>query len=158
MIEVALERNYNEKCDVYSFAILLWQMYSLKTPYELYNLKSLKARVWAGEHKRPLVDTTWPVPVKSILKRSWSKDIKERPGFQQITKILRGECVRVRDGNEDGLEHCRRRSTFVFRGSRGQLATTKTKLKSNSRLSSVQRTTIVENVEEETERLPESAN
>jgi serine/threonine protein kinase len=144
VIEVAWEKNYNEKCDVYSFAILLWQMYSLKTPFELYTMKTLKSRVWAGEHKRPLVDNAWPVPFKNVLKRAWSKDIKERPNFQEITKILRGECVRVRDGNEDGLEHSRRRSTFVFRGSRGQPATSKAPFKPKPRLSHIQKTMIAE--------------
>ena len=73
-----------------------------------------------------MVGENWPVPIKTLLRRSWSKEIGERPSFSQISKILRAECVRIRDGNEDGLEHSRRRSTFVFRGARGQLTSTKT--------------------------------
>lgn len=124
--EVGNGANYNEKCDVYSFAILLWQMESLKTPFELFTMKSLRSRVWNGENKRPHVVETWPVPIKNLLRRAWSKQIGERPRFVQITKILRNECVRIRNGNEDGLEHSRRRSTFVFRGARGQLTSTST--------------------------------
>mmetsp|Transcript_4261 Transcript_4261/g.7833 ORF Transcript_4261/g.7833 Transcript_4261/m.7833 type:complete len:189 (+) Transcript_4261:1366-1932(+) len=126
VLEVGLEQNYNEKCDVYSFAIMLWQMYSLKTPFELYTMKSLKSRVWGGEKKRPFVQDSWPVPIKNLLRRSWSSEINDRPSFAAITKILRNECVRVREGNEDGLEHERRRSTFVFRGERGKLTSTRT--------------------------------
>jgi Protein tyrosine and serine/threonine kinase len=125
-IEVANGKDYNEKCDVYSFAILLWQMVAMKTPYELYTMKSLQNRVWNGENKRPFVPDGWPVPIKNLLRRAWSNDISERSSFTQITKILRNECVRIRDGNEDGLEHSRRRSTFVFRGARGQLTSTST--------------------------------
>jgi serine/threonine protein kinase len=142
--EVALEQHYNEKCDVYSFALMLWQIYALKTPFELYGMKSMKSRVWSGELKRPFVDAAWPVPIKSLLKRAWSRDLSKRPGFPQISKILRAECVRVRDGNEDGLEHSRRRSTFVFRGTRGQLETTKT----TARLSAIQQTAIQEHDDE----------
>eukprot|EP00339_Tiarina_fusa_P014104 CAMPEP_0117026072 /NCGR_PEP_ID=MMETSP0472-20121206/19193_1 /TAXON_ID=693140 ORGANISM="Tiarina fusus, Strain LIS" /NCGR_SAMPLE_ID=MMETSP0472 /ASSEMBLY_ACC=CAM_ASM_000603 /LENGTH=419 /DNA_ID=CAMNT_0004732957 /DNA_START=74 /DNA_END=1333 /DNA_ORIENTATION=- len=124
--EVAMELPYNEKCDTYSFAILLWQMYSCKTPFELYTMKSLKTRVWTGEKKRPFIDDKWPVPIKNLLRRSWSAEISERPAMSAIYKILRTECVRVRDGNDDGLEHERRRSTFVFRGAKGgQLTSTK---------------------------------
>lgn len=119
---------YNEKCDVYSFAIILWQMISMEIPFKLYTMKSLRAKVWNGENKRPMVGEHWPVPIKSLLRRSWSKDITQRPSFSQISKILRSECVRIRDGNEDGLEHQRRRSTFVFRGARGQLVSTKTSI------------------------------
>ena len=141
--EVALEQHYNEKCDVYSFALMLWQMYALKTPFELYGMKSMKSRVWTGELKRPYVDSSWPVPLKNLLKRAWSQDLHQRPAFTQVSKILRSECVRVRDGNEDGLEHSRRRSTFVFRGPKGSpLATTKKALP--ARLSDVQKAAIQE--------------
>jgi serine/threonine protein kinase len=121
---VALEQPYNESCDTYSFAILFWQMYTCTTPFELYGMSTLKKRVYEGEHKRPFVQESWPVPIKSLLRRAWSKEINERPSFQQIYKILRNECVGVRNGNDDGLEHSRRRSTFVFRGAGGQLAST----------------------------------
>jgi serine/threonine protein kinase len=130
--EVAMELPYNEKCDTYSFAILMWQMYSCKTPFELYTMKSLEARVWNGEHKRPFIEESWPVPIKNLLRRSWSKNIKERLAMSAIYKILRDECVRVRDGNDDGLEHSRRRSTFVFRGAKGgKLTSTKSSTATN---------------------------
>jgi len=106
---------YNATCDVYSFAILLWQMLALKVPYELYTPKTLREKVYNGPHKRPMVDETWPNMIKLCLKRSWDKDIHERNTMAQVSSILRKECVRIRDGNEDGLEHYRRRSTFVFR-------------------------------------------
>ena len=116
-----MEKPYNSKCDVYSFGILFWQMHAAKTPLELYGMKSLKSRVWEGEQKRPYVQEAWPVPIKSVMRRAWAADPKEHPSFQQISTILRKECVRVRDGDDSGLEHSRRRSTFVFRGARGQL-------------------------------------
>lgn len=124
LVEVGLEKPYNSKCDVYSFGILFWQMYATKTPFELYGMKSLKSRVWEGEHKRPFIKESWPVPIKSLMRRAWAADPKERPSFMQISKILKNECVRVRNGDDSGLEHSRRRSTFVFRGARGQLAST----------------------------------
>lgn len=124
--EVAMEQPYNKSCDVYSFAIMFWEMYSGNKPFELYTMKKLRERVWSGENKRPFVPESWPVPIKNLLRRSWSKNIAERPSFTQVTKILRNECVRVRGGNASGLEHSRRRSTFVFRGARGKLSTTRT--------------------------------
>ena len=152
--EVALEQNYNEKCDVYSFAIMFWEMYSCKSPFEVYGMKSMKTRVWSGEHKRPFVQESWPVPIKTLLRRAWSHEINERPGFSQITKILRSECVRVRDGNEDGLEHTRRRSTFVFRGARGELTSTKTSIKAK-RISELQEMPIMEDTEDISETAAE---
>lgn len=126
-----MEQPYNQSCDAYSFGIVLWQMYSNKTPFAMDTMKSLRTRVWSGKHKRPFVQKDWPVPIKSLLMRSWSKNINERPSFQQIYKILRNECVSIRDGNDSGLEHIRRRSTFVFRGAMGQLQSTKSAVPSN---------------------------
>ena len=113
-IEVANEENYNEKCDVYSFSILFWEMLSTRTPFEVCTMKILKTRVWNGEHKRPFVDSSWPEPVRELLQNSWSKEIRTRPTFEQITDTLRKECVKARGGNDEGLEHIRRRSTFVY--------------------------------------------
>ena len=114
-IEVANEENYNEKCDVYSFAVLLWEMLSLKTPYEVYTVRVLKSRVWNNEHKRPFIDSSIiPEPIKIIMELSWNKDIFVRPSFSAITEVLRKQCVVARGGNDAGHEHDRRRSTFVF--------------------------------------------
>lgn len=117
--EVGNEQPYNNKCDTYSFGILFWQMYSDKIPFELYGMSAIRKRVWNGEQKRPFVPEDWPVPIKSLLGRSWSPDVGERPTFDQLYQILRKECIRLRDGNSDGLEHTKRRSTFVFQGSKG---------------------------------------
>jgi hypothetical protein len=40
--------------------------------------------------------------------------------MEQVVKILRKEAVRARDGDDSGLEHNRRRSTFVFRPKAGE--------------------------------------
>jgi hypothetical protein len=121
LLEVALEKPYGFSCDTYSFAILFWQMCSCRTPFELLGIRSLESRVWAGEIERPFVQEAWPVPIKNFLKCGWSQDPKERPTFQDIYKMLRSECVRIRGGDESGLEHSRRRSTFLFSGTSGKL-------------------------------------
>lgn len=77
-------------------------------------MKDIRDRVHNGE-SRPRLDEKWSVPLKLLIKKCWAKDWKERYQFQQVTKILRKECVHVREGDESGLEHQRRRSTFVFR-------------------------------------------
>mmetsp|Transcript_10720 Transcript_10720/g.29538 ORF Transcript_10720/g.29538 Transcript_10720/m.29538 type:complete len:422 (-) Transcript_10720:184-1449(-) len=113
--EVAMGLPYNQTCDSYSFAVLLWQMLSCKEPYDQYNMRLLRERVWTGPHKRLPIEEEWPVPVKLLIKRSWSQDLNERNRIQNIGAILRKECVRMRDGDDSGLEHQKRRSTFVFR-------------------------------------------
>mmetsp|Transcript_745 Transcript_745/g.969 ORF Transcript_745/g.969 Transcript_745/m.969 type:complete len:357 (+) Transcript_745:361-1431(+) len=113
--EVGVGKPYNHTCDSYSFAILLWQMMSCEEPFTQYNMRLIREKVWTGQHKRPPVDEEWPVPIKLLLKRSWSEDLFSRNTIASICQILRKECVRLRDGDDSGLEHMRRRSTHVFR-------------------------------------------
>jgi len=112
--EVGNEQDYNEKCDAYSFAVLLWEMIALKTPYEVYTMTKLRTTVWNGEQKRPYINPEWPEPLQSLLKRSWHQIIFVRPSFSEITEILRKQCVEACGGQEEGLNHSRRRSTFIF--------------------------------------------
>lgn len=109
---------YCTDSDTYSFAILLWEMMALKPPFELYTLKLLQQRVYDkdgnGEQKRPFVPDDWPHVMKDLLEAGWSADISHRPTMAKVQTKLRKECVRVRDGDESGLEHNRRRSTHVY--------------------------------------------
>lgn len=116
--EVGNSQPYNATCDSYSFCILLWQMLLVKTPYELYTPASLRAKVYNGENRRPpIAEDSMNQAMKLCLKRGWVQNLHERSTMEQICCMLKKECVRVREGNEQGLEHIRRRSTFVFRPS-----------------------------------------
>ena len=112
--EVGLEKPYNHTCDSYSFAIMLWEMIAMRPPFEVYGMKSLRTKVWEGG-KRPGIPEDWPVSMKLCLKRSWDEDLHRRGSMKDIAGMLRKECVRCRGGDDAGLEHNRRRSTFVFR-------------------------------------------
>jgi serine/threonine protein kinase len=114
--EVANSMPYNRSCDVYSFAILLWEIMELKTPFAMHIPSSLREDVYNGKHSRPKIDAKWPLPIQLCMKRGWAKDIRERLSMKNVEEILRKEIVRIRRGDETGLEHNRRRSTFVFRG------------------------------------------
>lgn len=113
--EVASGKPYNERCDSYSFAILLWEIMALATPYEMYTPKSLREKVYNGPHQRPKIEESWSNAIKTCLKRSWAGDLHTRTSMAQVRSVLRTECIRVRGGDDAGLEHNRRRSTFVFR-------------------------------------------
>jgi hypothetical protein len=102
-------------------------MITLQVPCQLLGMKALQTRVWKedGEQKRPFIPDSekhqdahfWTVPMKLLCRRSWCADIPPRNSMSQVSAILRSECVTARKGDDSGLEHCRRRSTFVFRPS-----------------------------------------
>lgn len=113
--EVALGMPYNLTCDVYSFGLLLWQMMTLTTPFELYTTKMMRERVWGGIEKRPFLGPGIK-SLHSLLESCWTSDLALRHSMRETVACLKRECVKCRNGVDDNrLEHSRRRSTFVFR-------------------------------------------
>ncbi len=111
--EVARSEPYNLSADVYSFGLLLWQVCSLDLPYDGMNRQDHAELVVHG-NERPQLDSTWSTPLRILMKRSWEPDPLVRPSMDSIYKILRREICALRDGDDSGLEHTKRRSTFVL--------------------------------------------
>jgi len=111
--EVARSEPYNLSADVYSFSLVLWQICSLDLPYDGMNRQDHSDLVVHG-NERPELESSWSQPLRILMKRSWEPDPLIRPSMDSIYKILRREICALRDGDDSGLEHTRRRSTFVL--------------------------------------------
>eukprot|EP00934_Nitzschia_sp_Nitz4_P008693 Nitzschia sp. Nitz4//scaffold293_size23253//10618//11971//NITZ4_008505-RA/size23253-augustus-gene-0.3-mRNA-1//1//CDS//3329546195//8683//frame0 len=90
--EVALNRRYNEKCDVYSFAILMWEMMTLEIAFDGANGRFLKLEVWRGQRVRPELKSSWKAPLQDMFTDAWNDDIDTRPSMGEINRILCEEC------------------------------------------------------------------
>lgn len=111
--EVARCEPYNLTADVYSFGLLLWQVCSLMLPYDGMNRRDHAELVVHG-NERPEIDSSWSTPLRILIKRAWESDPGGRPSMESIYKILKREICDLRDGDDSGLEHVKRRSTFVL--------------------------------------------
>jgi serine/threonine protein kinase len=111
--EVARSEPYNLSADVYSFGLLLWQICALDLPYDGMNRQDHSELVVHG-NERPQLESSWSTPLRILMKRAWEPDPLVRPSMDSIYKILRREICALRDGDDSGLEHTRRRSTFVL--------------------------------------------
>jgi len=111
--EVARSEPYNLSADVYSFGLLSWQVCSLDLPYDGMNRQDHAELVVHG-NERPQLDSSWSTPLRILMKRAWEPDPLVRPTMDSIYKILRREICALRDGDDSGLEHTKRRSTFVL--------------------------------------------
>ena len=111
--EVARSEPYNLTADVYSFGLLLWQVCSLDLPYDGMNRQDHSELVVHG-NERPPLNSSWSTPLRILMKRAWEPDPSVRPSMDSIYKILKREICALRDGDDSGLEHASRRSTFVL--------------------------------------------
>eukprot|EP00816_Leptocylindrus_hargravesii_P009639 CAMPEP_0196802092 /NCGR_PEP_ID=MMETSP1362-20130617/1793_1 /TAXON_ID=163516 /ORGANISM="Leptocylindrus danicus, Strain CCMP1856" /LENGTH=601 /DNA_ID=CAMNT_0042173301 /DNA_START=667 /DNA_END=2469 /DNA_ORIENTATION=- len=85
--EVADNRPYNHKADVYSFGIILWEMLAYKKPYDGLNRESFYVRIVDGG-ERPPVNKKWPKELVSLVTDCWSADIEQRPTFAAVVERL----------------------------------------------------------------------
>jgi serine/threonine protein kinase len=92
--EVLLGQRYNETADVYSLSVLLWQLLSLRTPYEHYVRESIFRERMAHMGKRPPIDAAWPVDLRDLLRRGWSANLADRPTMGHVSLALKYELDR----------------------------------------------------------------
>lgn len=77
---------YNAKADVYSFAMVMYQVLTEKDPYfEFESLWKIAEFVISG--KRLSLEGIKP-PYDELIQKCWAQDPHDRPGFADITKVL----------------------------------------------------------------------
>uniref|UniRef100_A0A7S4JLR6 Protein kinase domain-containing protein n=1 Tax=Odontella aurita TaxID=265563 RepID=A0A7S4JLR6_9STRA len=101
--EVALSQPYNFTADVYSFAILFWQILTMDTPFSGYSVNMHQNHV-IKQGYRPKIDQSWSKSISNLLSTGWSKSIRDRPCFETVCEVLRGEVTLLRGDFEAILD------------------------------------------------------
>lgn len=83
--EVAMSQPYGTSAEVYSFAIILWQMISHEVPYAGLGSTAFHRRVVQEGFRPPLGNKAWPAPLSQLLAECWSRTPTERPAIEEVT-------------------------------------------------------------------------
>eukprot|EP00611_Tribonema_gayanum_P022891 TRINITY_DN4694_c0_g1_i1.p1 TRINITY_DN4694_c0_g1~~TRINITY_DN4694_c0_g1_i1.p1 ORF type:complete len:544 (-),score=114.49 TRINITY_DN4694_c0_g1_i1:612-2243(-) len=86
--EVARGQRYNEKVDVYSFGLMLWEMLQYRRVFSGIGVREFYADVLVGG-RRPTPDPSWSPELVALMKGCWSVDCNKRPCFKSIVATLR---------------------------------------------------------------------
>ncbi|KAL7530790.1 hypothetical protein ACHAXR_003677 [Thalassiosira sp. AJA248-18] len=70
---------YNLKADVYTFAIILWEILSGQTPYAFVRRRHQLTDYVVEENGRPVIEESWPSDIQDMLERSFDPEIENRP-------------------------------------------------------------------------------
>jgi serine/threonine protein kinase len=82
--EVMLRKETNEKRDVYSFGIILWEFLTRRQPFsEFKDWKQFKHAVCVLNARPKIPDDCLP-SLRYLMERCWDADYKKRPGFSEI--------------------------------------------------------------------------
>lgn len=98
--EVAKELPYNETCDVYSLAIMAWQIFEMDTPFKGYSI-AMHNNLVVGKGGRPRINPKWGGRLCDWMRAAWSAKIPDRPSAKECTKALREEINECQDDIED---------------------------------------------------------
>jgi len=106
--EVALDQCYNHKADVYSFAVILWQMAAHTVPYlGLGGQDGFVERVARGGLRPPL-NPKWPPLLRDTLSGCWAADQQERSSLQTEMPRLEALLRQVEEEWEERKERSER--------------------------------------------------
>lgn len=98
--EVARETAYNETVDVYSLAIMAWQILAMSTPFDGYSI-AMHNDLVIQKGGRPKLDPAWGDRIAQLFKRAWASKISARPSMKEFTGVMREEVNDLQSEIED---------------------------------------------------------
>jgi len=112
-------QTYTNKVDVFSFAILAYEVLRRKRAYEekLLTMEQV-AKAVHQSGLRPSVPPNWPSEVSALLERCWAAEPTDRPEFGQVVKDL-DALLKAADEGEDSDSPASLLDALENRGSRG---------------------------------------
>jgi len=84
-----------EKCDVFAYAIILWEMVTEQFPYDKQFRSILALQEAVRDRKqRPTIPDSFPKSIADLVRRCWDNDQAKRPSFSQV-------LIRTGEGDVD---------------------------------------------------------
>ncbi|XP_049535698.1 mitogen-activated protein kinase kinase kinase 7 [Anopheles darlingi] len=89
--EVFEGSTYTEKCDVFSWGIILWEVIAREQPFK--HIDTSFAIMWrVHQGSRPPLIENCPKPIEQLMVRCWSQNPAHRPSMKEVVSIMNGLC------------------------------------------------------------------
>jgi len=84
--EVIRGQQYDEKADIYSFGVVMWEMLTRKQPFAGRNFMGVSLDILEG--KRPEVPSDCPEPYHKMMTHCWHAKPERRPSISDVLELL----------------------------------------------------------------------
>jgi Protein tyrosine and serine/threonine kinase len=101
--EVIRHEAYTQTADVYSFAVVLWQLLTHEDPFADISQIAAAGAV-ATEECRPIFPSETPKDVRSLIEACWSQNAESRPSFDEIVIQLHDLEMSMSEADKKWLE------------------------------------------------------
>ncbi|KAJ0040689.1 hypothetical protein Pint_28236 [Pistacia integerrima] len=99
-IPIGVKKHYDHKVDVYSFAMVLWELLTNTVPFK--GKESMSVAYAAAKVCPPSVEDL-PEDIVPLLKSCWALDPKARPEFKEIRVFLTNYLGKIRSTEVDNI-------------------------------------------------------
>ncbi|EDW65310.1 mitogen-activated protein kinase kinase kinase 7 [Drosophila virilis] len=118
--EVFEGSKYTEKCDIFSWAIVLWEVLSRKQPFkDIDNAYTIQWKIYKGE-RPPLLDNC-PRHIEQLMTACWKTAPEDRPSMNYIVGVM-NEIIKDYVGADKPLEYAFVNQQIVTKESDGTVA------------------------------------
>jgi serine/threonine protein kinase len=80
------EKNYDERADLFSFGIIMWQVATRKEPFAGRNFMGVTLDVLEG--RRPQIPNDCPAEFRRVMKKCWNSTAAKRPRMEEVVAFL----------------------------------------------------------------------
>jgi serine/threonine protein kinase len=81
--------SYNPSCDIYSFGMIMYEIYSRKTPYEGENPRKILRKICDPRvNHRPTIPANCPDKMREIMKKCWNGKAAIRPAAEDLDMLF----------------------------------------------------------------------
>ncbi|XP_065339284.1 mitogen-activated protein kinase kinase kinase 7-like isoform X2 [Cloeon dipterum] len=103
--EVFEGSSYTEKCDVFSWGIILWEVLTRRRPFD--NIKGATVAILWAVHtgQRPPLIANCPPPLEALMTSCWEKESSERPAMVEVVERMERLAVHFPGGELPIIEY-----------------------------------------------------